>query len=159
MRFPRERYLQQVSFDKYNYFLIITANRFSADDIWLANEVRKLGKQFFFIRTKLAIDVRNDKKDNPGKSKDETVNKIQLAMSKHVANASFEGVRVFLIDNHCPLDFDFPDLNETMINEAPTWKQEAMTFTMANLTESLIHRKKAALQKRIMIVGIGSAIG
>ncbi|XP_060567231.1 interferon-inducible GTPase 5-like [Ruditapes philippinarum] len=157
--FPKNTYLQAVDFHKYEYFLIITATRFTENDIWLANEVQNLGKKFIFIRTKMSIDVSNDGHDNPGICKDDTVSKVRQAMAKHVKDAGFEEIRVFLIDNHFPLDYDFPDLIETMINEAPKWKQEAMTLTMTNLTKSLIHRKKDVLQKRIMKVAIVSAIG
>jgi predicted GTPase len=50
--FPKDTYLQNVRFEKYDYFLIISASRFLENDFWLANEVQRLGEKIFFIRTK-----------------------------------------------------------------------------------------------------------
>jgi hypothetical protein len=69
--------LRDVKFDKYDFFLIITATtRFTENDLWLAKEVEKRGKRFFLIRTKMNIDVQNDRYDNPKNNKDYTVNGV-----------------------------------------------------------------------------------
>ena len=156
-KFPKERYLEQVHFQNYDYFLIITATRFTENDLWLAKEVRRLNKKFFFIRTKLGFDVITDKYDNPSVSKEDTVKKVRKAMKSHAENGDLQGVQVYLIDNHSYRDFDFPVLTEEMIHSMPKLKQDAMTFTLTTLTEQLIQRKKRAMLERIMIVSLGSA--
>ncbi|XP_060608675.1 interferon-inducible GTPase 1-like [Ruditapes philippinarum] len=158
-KFPKKTYLEKVKFQTYDFFIIITATRFTENDIWLANEVKKIKKKFFFIRTKMNTDVENDTHDYPGTSKSDTVNKVRQKMTQHVAKEHFENVKIYLIDNHFVLDYDFPILVETMIKEAPTWKQEAMTLTLTILTENIINQKRSALRKRIMIVALGSAAG
>ncbi|XP_060578227.1 T-cell-specific guanine nucleotide triphosphate-binding protein 2-like [Ruditapes philippinarum] len=157
-KFPKETYLEKVDFEKYDCFLIITANRFTENDIWLAKEVQNLKKKFFFIRTKMNTEVENNQNDY-GKSKSETVKEIQEDMTQQVTEKRFENVKVYLIDNRSDQDYDFPKLIEDMIKEAPKWKQEAMALTMTTLTEDLINRKRRALRKRILIVALGSAAG
>ncbi|XP_060578232.1 T-cell-specific guanine nucleotide triphosphate-binding protein 2-like [Ruditapes philippinarum] len=157
--FPKETYLEKVHFQTYDYFIIITATRFTENDIWLANEVQKLQKKFFFIRTKMNMDVENDAHDYPGTSKSDTVNKVREEMKQHVSKEHFENTKVYLIDNHFVLDYDFPNLVETMIKEAPTLKQEAMALTLTILTENIINQKRSALRKRILVVALGSAAG
>ncbi|XP_060578234.1 interferon-inducible GTPase 5-like [Ruditapes philippinarum] len=158
LKFPNSTYLQDVGFDKYDYFLIISSTRFTENDLWLAKEVHKLGKYFFFIRTKMNVDVENDKYDNPQSCKDVTVSNVRKAIETYFANGGLTNIQVFLIDSHFPFDYDFPILVTTMIDVAPKWKQEAMALTMTNLTESLIKRKKSILKRRILRVSLYSAI-
>jgi hypothetical protein len=42
LKFPKSTNLQDVGFDKYDYFLIISSTRFTENDLWLAKEVHKL---------------------------------------------------------------------------------------------------------------------
>jgi hypothetical protein len=79
----------------------------------------------------MGMDVANNKYEYPGISEDETVNEVRKSMTKCVAIAGFDKVGVFLIDNHFPLHYDFPILMGTIISEAPTWKQEAMTLKVS----------------------------
>ncbi|XP_060605949.1 interferon-inducible GTPase 5-like [Ruditapes philippinarum] len=157
-KFPKEKYLEEVGFERYDFFLILTATRFHENDIWLAKKVEKLEKKFIFIRTKMNYDVDNNEKDND-ESKFVTVDKIRNEMAQQIATEQFENVKVYLIDNRDDQDYDFPILIEKMIKEAPVWKQEAMTLTLTSLTGDLINRKKNVLRKRIMIVALGSALG
>jgi hypothetical protein len=45
--------------------LIISRTRFTENDLWLANEIIKNGKRFFFIRTNIDQDLYNEKIDHP----------------------------------------------------------------------------------------------
>lgn len=158
LKFPKSTYLQDVGFDKYDYFLIMSSTRFTENDLWLAKEVHMLGKCFFFVRTKMNVDVENDKYDNPESCKDVTVRNVRNAIETYFENGGLTNIQVFLIDNHFPLHYDFPILVATMIDVAPKWKQEAMALTMTNLTESLIERKKNILKRRIWLVALKSAV-
>ncbi len=64
-KFPREKYLEIVEFAKFDFFLILCSTRFTEEDLWLAKEVKKQHKNFFFIRTKVDQDLKNEKDDNP----------------------------------------------------------------------------------------------
>ncbi|XP_053373729.1 T-cell-specific guanine nucleotide triphosphate-binding protein 2-like isoform X2 [Mercenaria mercenaria] len=63
--FPKDGYLQKINFKKYDFFLVLTATRFTENDIWLAQKIRDLGKKFYLIRTKIDMDISNDKKAHP----------------------------------------------------------------------------------------------
>ena len=51
--FPRKKYLKKVKFDSYDCFVIITRGRFSDDDMWLADQAKRMKKSFFFIRSQV----------------------------------------------------------------------------------------------------------
>ncbi|XP_060578717.1 T-cell-specific guanine nucleotide triphosphate-binding protein 2-like [Ruditapes philippinarum] len=156
--FPKRTYLQDVKFDKYDFFLIITATRFTENDLWLAKEVEKRGKKFFFIRSKMSIDVQNDLYDNPKNSKDDTVSRVREAMENYIEKEELTNVKVFLIDNHCPCDYDYPDFLDKMIDAVPQIKHEAITLTVTHLTEKVIKKKEDLMRERMYKVAICSAV-
>ena len=45
--------------------LIVSRTRFTENDLWLATEIKKNGKRFFFIRTNIDQDLYNEKIDHP----------------------------------------------------------------------------------------------
>ena len=45
--------------------LIVSRTRFTENDLWLATEIKKNGKRFFFIPTNIDQDLYNEKIDHP----------------------------------------------------------------------------------------------
>ncbi|XP_057313020.1 interferon-gamma-inducible GTPase 10-like [Hydractinia symbiolongicarpus] len=107
--FPKETYLSQINFERYNFFLIITATRFTENDIWLASQVKKAGRSFFFIRTKIDIDLWNKKRCCSRYNESATLKEIRDDCLKKL-RADFHVPVVFLISNFHPEKYDFPDL-------------------------------------------------
>ena len=54
-----EKYCKNVPLDKYDTYLIFGKDRFTADDLKLAERIRSTGKKFFFIRARIDQDVEN----------------------------------------------------------------------------------------------------
>ena len=55
-------YCNQVNLERYDSFLIFTAGRFTEDDLKLARKIKSIGKNFFFVRTKIDVDVNAEKR-------------------------------------------------------------------------------------------------
>ena len=85
--------------DRNNFLLvlIISRTRFTENDLWLASEIKRNGKRFFFIRTNIDQDLYNEKIDHP-KSYNESVilNRIRENCLAHI-RAVDETASVFLI--------------------------------------------------------------
>ena len=47
----------------YDFFFIFFNNVLGEDEIWLVGELRKLGKSFALVRTKIDIDIDNAEYD------------------------------------------------------------------------------------------------
>lgn len=56
--FKPEEYLQKVEFDRFDFFIIVSSERFRANDITLAKEIQKMKKRFYFVRSKIDNDMR-----------------------------------------------------------------------------------------------------
>ena len=52
-KFPKEKYLEKVGVDKYDCFIMLTAERFTENDEFLAKEFLKKDKRFYFARNKV----------------------------------------------------------------------------------------------------------
>lgn len=155
--YPRERYMKKVEFQKYDFFLILSSQRFTENDHWLANEITRAGKRFFFLRTQIDVDVlkRSDLKEV------EVVQKVRYDCMSRLQVQGFDNAKelLFLINNKDPLQYDFDKLTTAILEKLPMEKREALALSLTTLTDGVIKAKKSALQKRIFLVAIASAAG
>ncbi|XP_034015744.1 interferon-inducible GTPase 1-like [Thalassophryne amazonica] len=66
MTFQANEYLKKVNFEIFDFFVIISADRFREHDMKLALEIQKMNKKFYFVRSKIdhsLRDARDDEKD------------------------------------------------------------------------------------------------
>ncbi|XP_045168926.2 T-cell-specific guanine nucleotide triphosphate-binding protein 2-like [Mercenaria mercenaria] len=156
--FPRDRYLEKIQFGKYDFFLIFAASRFTENDMWLAQQIRQAGKHFYFIRTKLDLDISDDKKSHPRThSRVRVLHTVRSDCMNQLQNQGFTNPEVFVISNFDVNEFDFGQLSERLIRDAPDIKREALTLSLTILTEKVIRAKERYLRKRIYVVSIASA--
>ena len=149
-KFSRENYLAKIEVDRFDFFLLMTANRFRADDIWLIDELRKQGKKYFFVRTKIAEDVANNKKAHPHThSEEEVVTEIRESTATHLKEEGCDNVPIFLIDNYELQKFEFKDLKMRLIEDFPELKKSALVFTLQATSERIIRLKVDELRARI----------
>ena len=76
-RFPADQYLKHVGFEKYDFFIIISADRFTENDAKLAQEIKKMGKKFYFIRSKIDNNLRDAERSQRKYDEGETLQKIR----------------------------------------------------------------------------------
>jgi len=50
---------------RYDFFLLMSASRFSENDTWLGNEIARSRRNYFYVRTKIAADISSDRKAHP----------------------------------------------------------------------------------------------
>ena len=77
--------------------LIISRTRFTENDLWLAQEVKKNNKHFFFIRTNIDQDLYNEKVDHPSTYNETVVlHRIRENCLSHIRTVD-DSANVFLI--------------------------------------------------------------
>jgi len=158
--FPIESYMKKIEADKYDFFLLVTHKRFRVIDAKLAMELVKRNKGYFFIRTHMADEVANHKKSYPDSQEDEVVRKI---LEKTVTELSklWKGdpnkMRVFLIDSYEKNKFDFPLLEQELINNFDGLKHEILLLTLPTTNGAMIDKKAECLRSRIWKAAAWSA--
>ncbi|CAF1012749.1 unnamed protein product [Rotaria sp. Silwood1] len=79
--YPRDQYFEiikkqtkdGVDICDFDFFLIVSTSRFTENDMWLVEQTQKFGKEFYFLRTKVDIDLENGFKDYPNDYNESTV--------------------------------------------------------------------------------------
>ena len=154
-----ETYCEKVGLDKYDTFLIFTANRFTENDLSLAKRVKSINKSFFFIRTKIDQDYQNEKRKkafNEG---------AMLATIMEDCLENLEGLRdgdeeVFLISNHYPAKWDFARLTQAILDVLPFRQRECLTLSLGVLTSlstDMLKRKAELLRGNFKAMNLKEA--
>ncbi|KAF3850338.1 hypothetical protein F7725_020057 [Dissostichus mawsoni] len=61
-KFPADQYLQRVGFEIFDFFIIVSADRFRENDVMIAKAIRDMKKRFYFVRSKIDQDILIKKK-------------------------------------------------------------------------------------------------
>jgi interferon gamma inducible protein 47 len=160
--FPRVTYLRQVNYEKYDFFLIICKSRFTEDDIWLAQEVVRQKKSFFFVRTQVDVDLTNAQRDHS-----RSFNEIaELNQLKSDCTNQFLTVKengdvpsVYAISGLLAFNqkWDFPRLMNDLLAQYPDLKRHAMILAMSSNCSQVIQTKVNELKQRKWVVATLSA--
>ena len=128
----------------------------------LAQEIRKQGKSFFFIRTKIDVDYNSEKLK---KSFDEAdmLRDIRTYCLRNLIDRGYNpisGEDIFLISNRDPRKWDFDRLTRAILDALPRYQRESLTLSLNALTSSsrkILRRKVDIFRRRIWIVAGSSA--
>jgi len=149
-RFPKEKYLSVIEVDHFDFFLLITADRFTEDDTWLGREFDKRNKKYFFVRTKVGADIANNKKAHPKTHKeDDVLRVIRESTQEHLKENGCENVPVFLIDSYKLNKFDFDLLECRLVEYFPIFKKAALVLSLQATSKKIISLKVTELRSRM----------
>ncbi|XP_048850616.1 interferon-inducible GTPase 5-like [Brienomyrus brachyistius] len=146
--FKADTYLQDVEFNRYDFFIIIASERFRSCNVQLAKEIQKMKKRFYFVRSKIDNDIRAEKrKQNFDYGK--TLQKIRDDCIKGLQKEGITSPTVFLISSFELRSYDFALLEETMEKELPEHKRHLLLLSLPNITQEINKKKAAVLQADI----------
>ncbi|XP_060688543.1 interferon-inducible GTPase 5-like [Hemiscyllium ocellatum] len=157
--FQSAKYVKEMNFDKYDFFIILSDCRFRENDARLAKEIEKLGKKFYFIRSKIDNDLESFHKQNIPLDKDKELDKIR---NYCVSSLEKQGMLtpVFLISNFEMNEFDFPKLNDAIQSNLDDIKKHVFLLSLPNIALKIIEEKRKNLKDRIwMLATLSGAIG
>ncbi|XP_039644758.1 interferon-inducible GTPase 5-like [Perca fluviatilis] len=158
-KFPADKYLKLVEFKRFDFFIIISADRFRENDVKLAQEIQKMGKKFYFVRSKIDHNIRDEEESQGSEfNEEETLKEIREDCIQGLKGC-VQSPKVFLVSS-CKLHlYDFPLLEKTFQEELPAQKRDALLLALPNISREIIIKKKEALQARIKYLATMSALG
>jgi len=158
MQFPKVTYIGDVSFDRFDFFILITAGRFTETDAWLGQEIQNCEKKYFFVRTHVDKDISNDRKAHPDSHKvDELINTIYTYTVEKLKAAGFSDVPVFLVSNYDPTKYDFHRIEQQLIRELPAIRQNAAILYKRSAVREMIEVAGRCLGWRLWMYSVLSA--
>ncbi|XP_051960622.1 interferon-inducible GTPase 5-like [Xyrauchen texanus] len=151
--FKAHDYLEHVQFERYDFFIIIASDRFRECHADLVKEIKRMKKNFYFIRSKIdsSIDAERRKKNFDEKK---TLDIIREDCVNGLREIGVEDPVVFLISGRHLDKYDFNSLQKRMETELPEHKRHVVMLTVPNITTEIIERKKKYLEKNISRVGL-----
>ncbi|XP_048355978.1 interferon-inducible GTPase 5-like isoform X2 [Sphaerodactylus townsendi] len=143
--FHPKKYLEKVNFSRYDFFIIVAAERFTVNDAMLASEIQKMGKRFYFVRTKMdqAMDAERRK---PDFSEEQTLGGIREYCVSNLIKEGAVNPRVFLISSWHLNMYDFPLLQRTLANDLNDLKRPLLILAMPAFSKAHLQQKKAAME-------------
>uniref|UniRef100_A0A8C6TVG1 IRG-type G domain-containing protein n=1 Tax=Neogobius melanostomus TaxID=47308 RepID=A0A8C6TVG1_9GOBI len=160
-KFTADKYLEHVGFEKYDFFIIVSCDRFRENDAKLAKEIQKMKKKFYFVRSKIDNSIRDEKDGDPELNEVNLLELIRDNCSKgnHCFKLGFESPKVFLVSSLKLHLYEFEDLWKTLDKELPTHQRNVMLLALPNISADVIEQKKQALEDRIKWYTLASAAG
>ena len=159
-----EMYCKNVPLDKYHTFLIFAKDRFTADDLKLAEMIRSIGKKFFFIRARIDQDVESMRTSRLHLfDKDATLDEIRRYLSKNLIERGLlkDENEIFLVSSHCRAEYQFDELTQAISDSLSERQRESLILTIDNaliLSKNTLKRKVEVLHNRIKYAAMKSAL-
>uniref|UniRef100_A0A8C9ZA83 IRG-type G domain-containing protein n=1 Tax=Sander lucioperca TaxID=283035 RepID=A0A8C9ZA83_SANLU len=144
-KFPADEYLKKVEFERFDFFIIISADRFREND-----------KKFYFVRSKIDHNIRDEEETQGSEfNEEETLKEIR----EDCIQGKSESPQVFLVSSRKLHLYDFPLLEKTLEEELPAHKKHVLLLALPNVSLEIIIKKKEALQAGIKYRAAMSALG
>uniref|UniRef100_A0A8C2HY61 IRG-type G domain-containing protein n=1 Tax=Cyprinus carpio TaxID=7962 RepID=A0A8C2HY61_CYPCA len=152
--FKAKKYLNDVKFNTYDFFIILNSERFTENDIMLAKEIRKQKKSFYFVRSKIDNDMSSEKKKK-GFDEQKVLSIIREYCQKNLKELG--DPKVFLISS-CDLEeYDFESLQNTLEDELPEHKKYALLQAWPVCSAASLEKKINMFKRTIWAASLVSA--
>ncbi|XP_073457345.1 interferon-inducible GTPase 5-like [Aquarana catesbeiana] len=155
--FKASEYLDKVQFQRYDFFIIIASERFKENHSMLAEEIQKMNKKFYFVRSKIDRDLRESQERRAKTfSEKELLEKIRQdcvnSLKKDIKDITDDSV--FLVSSFKPALFDFSRLLKTFEEELPSHKRYVYLRALPNISSEAIQMKLQALMSIVPLVAL-----
>ncbi|KAL0147038.1 hypothetical protein M9458_057562 [Cirrhinus mrigala] len=152
--FKAKKYLKDVKFNTYDFFIILTSVRFMENDIMLAKEIRKQKKGFYFVRSKIDNDISSEKKKK-GFDEQKVLSIIREDCQKNLKELG--DPKVFLISSYDLEEYDFESLQNILEDELPEHKKYALLQSWPVCSAASLEKKISMFKRMIWAASLASA--
>jgi len=146
-KWPRDTYIDRLDLAGYDVFLLITAERFTENDIFLYRTLTEMGKPCFVVRNKFDTAVTNadyDHGHNEGKTR--------AIITENILENLFpiHPDRVYLVSARMPHLYDLDDLLSDIQNSLSDIKSQRFLMDSAAYSAKKLDEKRELLEKRLI---------
>ncbi|XP_041497420.1 interferon-inducible GTPase 1-like [Microtus oregoni] len=157
--FPPKEYLEKMKFNEYDFFIILSATRFKKNDIDLAKAISMMKKDFYFVRTKVDSDLKNEKDFKPRTfDREKVLQQIRSSCVRTFQENNIKVPPIFLISNNILCDYDFQILMDKVVNTLPEYKRHNFMLSLPSITHAAIERKRQFLEQIIWLDAFATAL-
>ncbi|XP_073511903.1 interferon-inducible GTPase 1-like isoform X2 [Phyllobates terribilis] len=148
--FAAGKYLQSVEFNRYDFFIILSSERFKKNDIDLAKAIQAVNKKFYFVRSKVDSDlhasmIRRKKTFN----EENVLNEIRNNCIQNLKDGGITEPQVYLLSLLELAKYDFHKMQDTLEKELPEHKRHIFRMCLPKISLPVLEKKRQALRKDI----------
>lgn len=149
-RFQAKKYLEQVGMKRYDFFIIVTSERFRQNHVDLAHAVKAMGKRFYFVRSKVDQDVRATRQRRPTRFQEaQVLEEMRADCIRQLQKEDLDSLQVFLLSSFELHKFDFQRLQDTLAGQLEGHKRHVLLLSLPSVTAAAVQKKKDTLRKHI----------
>ncbi|XP_030641241.1 T-cell-specific guanine nucleotide triphosphate-binding protein 1-like [Chanos chanos] len=156
-QFRAKTYLKDVKWDRYDFFLILSSERFKENDSNLAKAIKEKKKLYYFVRTKIDNDIQSESQKR-SYNEEQMLKNIRDDCEKNLTVKAGGKPKVFLISSFHLEKYDFPKLIRTLEDELPDNKLFALIQSLPVHSTEALERKKKYFRKLIWMSAFGSGV-
>ncbi|XP_052786163.1 interferon-inducible GTPase 1-like [Mya arenaria] len=154
--FPAETYREKVNMIEYDFFVVMSSQRFTENDVKLSNMIKEMGKNFFFVRSQVDVDIYKQAKENdqsPEDVEESVMRTLREDIESRLKKLGMNDQKHFLVDNYSVDKYDFGDLFDATQSRLDEMQKTAVAFSCTHLTsKSLIEKRVKILKERIPLI-------
>ncbi|XP_055499406.1 interferon-inducible GTPase 5-like [Leucoraja erinacea] len=159
-QFTAGSYLKKMQFQKYDFVIIVSAGRFTESDAKLAKEIKRLGKKFYFVRSKIDADLNSMRRQRKEFDEVAEMEKIRSDCVGGLGKAGIPNPTVFLISSIEPDRYDFNRLKEALEGDLTNVKKRAFILALPIESVEIVQKKNEILKKDIwMFATLSGGVG
>ncbi len=152
--FKANKYLKDVKFHTYDFFIILNSERFMENDVMLAKEIKKEKKNFYFVRSKIDNDISAEQRKR-GFDEQKLLCKIREDCQKNLKELG--DPKAFLISSFELEKYDFEILQNTLEEELPEHKRSALLQAWPVCSAESLEKKIKMFKGMIWAASLASA--
>ncbi len=141
--FPKETYINEFNIEEFDCVILVTADRFYEDDLFLIQELIRIKKPVYAVRTK--IDFSIDRGLRRGNNAKETYGKIYNNLSDSLKGYRIKGI--YLVSSDYPSEYDLSKLLEDIYSSLNNFKKERFIADINITSENILLEKRIIANK------------
>ncbi|KAK2903023.1 hypothetical protein Q8A67_007736 [Cirrhinus molitorella] len=152
-RFKAKKYLKEVKLDTFDFFIIISSERFKENDIMLANAIKEKKKLFFFLRSKIDNDIQAESQWRDF-DEQKVLSQIREDCFRNLKN--IDKPEIFLISSFELHKYDFQTLVDTLEKQLPAHKRDALVLSLPIYSSKILEEKIQMFMKKTWSAAVAS---
>lgn len=145
-KFPIKTYLEHCNLESFDAVIVVTANRFYENDIWLIKEMIRIGRPVYVVRTKMDESIANGKHDD-NLTEYEVFEKVKNDIKSNMGNIQIKGI--YLTSSREPLKMDLSKLLIDIEQNLTGIKKQRFMSDVAPLNKQILEEKSIIAKKAV----------
>uniref|UniRef100_A0A8C1BUB4 IRG-type G domain-containing protein n=1 Tax=Cyprinus carpio carpio TaxID=630221 RepID=A0A8C1BUB4_CYPCA len=154
-KFKAKKYLKEVKLNTFDFFIIISSERFKENDIMLAKAIKEKKKLFYFLRSKIDNDIQAESKRKDF-DEQKVLSHIREDCHRNLKDVYNPKPEIFLISSFELHKYDFQTLVDTMEKQLPAHKRDALILSLPIYSSKILDEKIELFMKQTWSAAVAS---